>query len=276
MRCVVAGLLWIGATAWGSEGAGDDLDRPRGWFWYEDPEPTPDAEKPRAREPLPPPPASAELMRMHPDDIKPLLEVYLKQAIWRPSAEHVRDYYRVQDAARRKSLAFASATRAVMLMNPDLDVAREYPVTQAGRSATVTARTRAIANRLANARDEWGLILFSSERCAYCPAARGIVALFRDRHGWDISEVDIDREPDLAARFGIDFTPRAILVKRGSDEWFPVQSGTDSLPALEETIYRALRLLAGEIEPAQFFTLEHEAGGVFDPLAVPNDSRSPL
>lgn len=276
MRSVIAALLWIGASAWAVAWAGDDLDHPRGWFWYEDPEPSPDAKKPPSRKPLPPPPASAELMQMHPDDIKPLLEDYLKQAIWRPTAEHVRDYYRVQDAARRKSLAFASATSAVMLMNPDLDVARAYPVTQAGHSASVTARSRVIAKRLAAARDEWGLILFSSEHCPYCPAARGIVALFHDRHGWDVSEVDVDREPNLAARFGIDFTPRAILVKRGSDEWFPVQSGTDSLPALEENIYRALRLLAGEIEPAQFFTLKHEDGGVFDPLAVPRDSQSPL
>lgn len=241
----------------------------RGYWWYmETPkeEPTEEETKPERQE-LPPLPSRAELMDMHPDDLSEMQEKYQKQAVWRPTPEHVRDYYIVQDVIRRKAVAYMAVTGLVMLQNPDLNVAKEYPITGPGRKAVTRVRKQTLGNALQGYRKKYALIMFSKRGCEYCVVQQQALKLFQDRHGWVIKEVDIERSPQAGQRFGVEFTPMTILIERGSKNWMPVAVGVESVPVIEENIYRGIRLLRGDTAPEQFYTLEYEEGGTFDPTA---------
>lgn len=246
-------------------------DKP-GWWWYQQtPKPTsPEStEVPaQSRRELPPPPPLSELLQKHPDEIKALLEDYKKEAVWKPTPENVRDYYIIQDAARRKALAFTAVSGMVMLQNPNMNVAAEYPVNPPGISAKARRKYNEIQKYLATKRNEHALIMFTQEHCEYCVEQRASVRYFADKTGWKIKEVDIVKTPAVAARFGIKQTPTIIVIQRNSTRWMPVALGVESGDYIEQNTYRAVKLLRGEITPEQFYTLEFERGGVFDPTAA--------
>ena len=60
---------------------------------------------------------------------------FQKKAVMSPTEANVREYYSIQDIARRKSLAFANVTAAVMQKHPELSLAKDYPTATPGRSA---------------------------------------------------------------------------------------------------------------------------------------------
>lgn len=269
MRTTLTLLLILPALALALEAPRDD--EKRGWFWYEEPPKEVDEEEAKEtiakRKPLPRPDRE-EMMKMHPDDIQALVSAHRKQAVWRPTPENVMDYYTVQDVARRKALAFTAVSATVMLENSELNVAKDYPVTNQGRQVAFTQRSASIDKALNQYRNAFGLVFFTSPNCPYCEVQRRTTALFQDRVGWPVTEIDITKNSAAAARFGIEFTPTLILAKRGSKEWMPVAVGVETLPGMKENIYRAVRLINGEIAPEQFYTMDYQKGGTFDPLST--------
>ncbi len=240
----------------------------RGYYWGEKPPPKEEPEKKEApRQPLPAPPPSSEIMKMHPDDVKKLMDDYLKQAVWLQTPESVADYYKVQDAARRKAAGFTAVTSLVMLENPELNGASQYPINKPGRLAENKQVAELVQSKIQAIRDQFGLAMFSNPSCGYCDAQREILRYLRAKHGLDISEIDVTQRPDLEARFNVTVTPMVILIQRDSDRWMPVAVGVESAAGLEQSIYRAARYLLGETQPQQFLMPEHKRGGFFDPLA---------
>ena len=66
----------------------------KGYHWYEElvkPSSEEDPDK-KERQPLPPPPPAAEMMDMHPDDLKAMLANYLKEDVWLRTPERVLAY----------------------------------------------------------------------------------------------------------------------------------------------------------------------------------------
>lgn len=239
----------------------------KGYWWYIEDKPAQDTENKKERKPLPPPPLRDVLMAMHPDDLRDLREAYHKQAVWKPTPENVRDYYYVQDVIRRKALAMSAVTQVVMLQNPELNVARESPATNPGRVALTQVRQTSSSRLLQKFQNDYALLFFTQKGCPFCAAQRDALRLFSDQYGWEIKEIDKDDHPDLAARFGVtSFVPITILIERASDKRMPVAVGVESVAGIGENTYRAIRLLRGEITPEQFFTMEYQAGGVFDPV----------
>ena len=78
--------------------------------------------------------------------------------------------------------------------------------------------------------------------------------------------IDIGERPAVRARFNISSTPMTILIERGSERWMPIAVGLESVRAIEDSTYRAVRLLRGEISPKQYFTTEYQEGGFADTL----------
>jgi len=265
---VIALLIVMGYTLPAGAGCENDQGKKCGWFWYEDPPPIPADPDKKEREPLPPLPPRSELMEMHPEDLRKMQQEYLEQAVWQTTPENVKDYYVVHDAIRRKSLAFTNVTGLVMLQNPELNVGREYPITNPGREAFTKVRRDGYKGTLVDFRDQFGLIVFTKQHCEYCVLQKNILKYFTQQHGWGVKEIDIQQNPTAAARFNVDFTPITIVVQRNSENWMPVAVGSESLRAVEENVYRAVRLLRGETTPEQFFMMDHERGGVFDSMAT--------
>ncbi len=244
-------------------------DAKRGWWWYEKiplekrdrDEKVEDGKK---RSPRLSDYTMEELWNMYPDDFQAVLMAFQKKAVQVPSENNVREYYVVQDIARRKSLAFANVSAAVMQKYPDLSVAADYPITAPGRNAEVSQRTDEIESRIRSAREEFALIYFSSAGCPYCAEEGSILSRFVEKYGWEIREIDIEREAAVSSVFGIETTPTLLLIYRGRADHITVSAGVASLAEIEEKLYRGLRLLKNEITPEEYSLYEFQRGGAFD------------
>ncbi|MEL6277290.1 MAG: conjugal transfer protein TraF [Pseudomonadota bacterium] len=231
-----------------------------GYWWYEDPK----EEEPRQGPAIP---DDAALAQLPPSDIQALIDAQLEHALVAQTPEAVADYYRLIDLSRRRSRGFAALSNVVLLENPELNARSAYPITNAARDELTRRRERERTERLQRARSEFALIMFSSERCAFCISQWNVMQYFAEQTGWIIKRVDVDLEPSKAARFNVQGTPMTVMIRRNSTQWFPVAVGSDSYPVLADNAYRAIRLMKGEINERQFFNGEGDDGGFFDPMA---------
>jgi conjugal transfer pilus assembly protein TraF len=264
-------LLALAVLACGSAAPADNAEK-RGYWWYQkDPETpeTPAADDTQAVHPdLTPPPSEVQLSAMHPKDVEKLLQGYLDYALWKMTPEHVEWYYRVQDFARRRSQAFSNVTEYVMLNNGELNMNAAYPITNPGQDARKRDQQTAISSVLDQARDRAALLLLTREGCHYCDAQRNALKYFQQQHGWEVREIDIQQHPDMKAQFSVETTPTTVIIFRGTPQWMPVSVGVDSVPTIEQNVYRAIRLLQGQTTPETFTLQENERGGVLDPQGV--------
>lgn len=244
----------------------------RGWNWYEDP-PKEEEENPDfASEPVIP--AYADLKKMTPAAIGQLMDDQLAYAIVSEDVGEVAEYYQLMDFARKRSRTFTALTSVAMLQNPNLNARSQYPITNAGRTVRSKGRKEDRDLRLRAERDQFALVMFSSQGCGYCNIQWGILQAFSDRTGWKISKMDVAEFPERAARFNVQGTPMTILIRKNTQDWFPVSVGAENLPALADNTYRAVRLILGEISNQQFLTHEGDDGGFFDPAHVAQSVNS--
>lgn len=246
----------------------NDGDSKNGYFWYEDP-PEPIEKDPEKKENHQKPsiPSHEAMMDMHPDDLHELLEETRKYAVYSRDVKDVVDYYRVQDAVRRKAAAFTSLTSLAMLQNPELNARSQYAVTTPGKNARKQQLDSFVSTKLAENRSRFALGFFVRETCGVCAAQRPTLQYFQDKHGWIVQEIDIDERPDIAHRFNVRVTPMIILIERGTSRWQNIAVGAESLSMIEQNTYRSIRLLQGDVDPQQFYTNEATQDGFFDPGA---------
>lgn len=261
-------ILILSMVAVIATGSQNNPDRKNGYFWYEDPpKPKEDAETERKEYPKPSIPSHEAMMDMHPDALHKLLEDSRKYAVYTRNVDDVVDYYKVQDAVRRKAAAFTSLTSLAMLQNPELNARSQYAVTTPGKNARKQQLDSFVSTKLAENRSRFALGFFVRESCGVCAAQRPTLQFFQDKHGWIVQEIDIDERPDIAHRFNVTVTPMIILIERGSSRWQNIAVGAESLSMIEQNTYRSIRLLQGDVDPQQFYTNEATQDGFFDPGA---------
>ncbi len=246
-------------------------DEKQGYWWYQD---CPSEETSEDNEEYPDPgplPAASALMKMHPKQLEKIHEERKQWAIYAQTPEAVKDYYVVTDVIRRKSLAFTALSKYVMMTNPELNSKSQYPVVNPARKVATQVRDTEVQTLINSHRGEYAMAFFTSRKCSYCPVQRSILNFFQDVHGWDIKEIDIDDNPSLALRFNVNSTPMTMIVERGSERWMPVSVGVESLPDIQSGVYRAIRMLTGQISPSQYLLDESNEGGFFDPSALPKE-----
>ena len=214
-----------------------------------------------------------ELWNMYPDDFQGLLKVIMKQAVQNPSVKNVKDYLSMQDIAKRKSVVFANVMGYVGQVNPDFSINEKYPVTAPGRRALASMKLSEKDNTIREARDRYALIMFSEEACKFCKAQGGILAYFEDYFGWSMRKIDIDRQPNVAARFNISKVPEIIIVSRKTGDYMPISVGTTSMNELKDRIYRSIRMMDGKIDPKRWYIHDFEKNTSMDPLKVVRRTR---
>ena len=246
----------------------------KGWFWYEEPAPEVEEEKEPPAETRQVPSlanySTEQLWDMHPDDFQNLLMEFQKKAVQRPTEENVHEYLTMQDIARRKAAAYANVASFVIQKYASLDVGRDYPVAAPGVVARVKMQKEEIATTIQSAASDHALLYFSRPDCQYCLEQRQILRFFTDRYGWQIKEIDVDSMPGVATRFGIQTTPSLLLIGKWREEYIPVASGVVALDELEQTLYRSIRLLNGQITPEEYSVYDFQKGGGLDPAAILN------
>ena len=241
---------------------GQDDGEKRGHWWYEDP---PTEEEVRAPE-KPQIPTDEVLKTMHPEDFQELITAQLQFALVDQTEGSVEDYFKLVDFARRQARSFASLHGQVILNNPELNPTMNYPLTQAGRAARTEMRKGSMLRRLQAARGDYGLIMFSLQGCPYCDVQWATLELFSQQTGWQIRRVDMQENPHLALRYGVEQAPVTVMVGRLGG-WANVAVGATNVPAVLEGSYRQLRLIEGEADPGQFYTDGPDMGSFFDPSA---------
>ncbi|SEH54419.1 glutaredoxin [Bathymodiolus azoricus thioautotrophic gill symbiont] len=228
--------------------------------------------KVKAKTPLPkapPPPVAMPtnelLMQLHPDQIKILVQTWRKHAVHTMNPHDVSEALRIQDVARKKSAAYAAVVGFVIQQNPNLTLADEVPITNAGKQAQFDRRELAMNKLILRYEKHYGLLYFTSKTCEYCRIQDGVLTQFLHDFNYTIKTVELQKNSKLALKFNIKQTPSIILVNKRTKKWIPVTFGASSLPSFKENVYRGIRYIQKEITPAQFFTNESDMGTGLDP-----------
>lgn len=257
----------------------------RGWWWYE-PEPPKQDEKeknpvekknekqgrvlPSLKEY-----STEQLWNMHPDDFQPLVKDFLKKAVQYPTLENVRDFYVMVDISRMKAHVFQNVAGAVWQQYPEFSLNADLPTSAAGRMAKVRMQKGEVRSKILDGAHEFALIYFYSEKCEFCKAQDKIMNSFVKEYGWEIKRLEINENPELAARFDVKITPYLLLIYRDSKDYFPVSIGVSSREEIEERLYRGMRLLSGEISPESYTMFDFQRGGKMDPSGyIQGDSET--
>jgi conjugal transfer pilus assembly protein TraF len=205
-----------------------------------------------------------EVWNMHPDRFYEFQEAFKKKAVQDPTEENVKDYYEVQEIARKKALAFSNTAQYVWQKHPELSVARDYPTATPGNLSRIGQISGEKKRTLQANRNDYALVYFWKADCPYCEEQGKILDWFQGRTGWIVKPVNTAEQPDVAARVGVDMTPAVILIRRGSRDFFPVSAGVISADEIEDKTYRAVRLLNKEISPEEYSMHDFQKGGGFD------------
>ncbi|HPL63780.1 MAG TPA: conjugal transfer protein TraF [Syntrophales bacterium] len=243
-------------------------DSKRGWYWYEDPSRKAGKVKTEKKE-IPSISlkglSDEELWSLDADSFSTLREAITKQAVSDPAdEENLGDYVRILDITRRRSLAFANAYQAYLSKKPEFNMASASPLAEPGRMAVVREKMGEISRKIREARDDFALIFFQQAGCSFCKEQQKILELFVQEYGWDIKSVDVGGRRDVADAFSIPTTPMLLLVSRESGEHLYVSAGVAGKAEIEDSLYRMIRLLKGEISPEEYSAYEFQRGGPFD------------
>jgi conjugal transfer pilus assembly protein TraF len=264
---LLAGLALSTTTAATAQSASPTRapEAKQGYWWYQAPPPEPSEPDPDALlKPAIPP--MAELATWTPPKIRKLIEQQRDYAATVLTVDAVADFWRLQDFARRKARAFAGVTQIALLQNPELNAKSANPMVGDARAA-IGAEKEAVRRQYLRAHaGQFALVMFSRASCGYCRVQWPILERFREETGWQVTQMDLERRPELGQRFGVEITPTTMVIRRDSSARMVIASGVESYPNLAQTTYQAVRLLLGDIRPEQFLTGAGEEDGFFDAL----------
>lgn len=260
LACVSAGLAQ-------AQSPGDPGPK-AGYWWYQAP-PKPGPETTTEPDALVKPaiPPMAELATWTPPRIHKLIEQQRDYAATVLTVDAVADFWRLEDFARRKARAFAGITQIAMLQHPELNSKSANPMVGDARDQLAASKDIVRRQYLRAHAQEFALVMFSRSTCGYCRVEWPIVQRFQDEMGWQVTLMDLDRRPDLGARFGVEVTPTTMIIQRNSQQRMVIATGVEAYPNLAQMAYQAVKLLTGDIRPEQFMTGAGEEDGFFDALA---------
>ena len=245
-------------------------DGKRGWYWYEiEPEEPEELEEDEDKQPwefIVDDYSYEELWNMYPVEFQELVKHRMNVAVQSPTEENVEEYLIIQDIARRKSVAFASAVGYVRQMHPELGNSDVHPITSPGRRALVQIKQEEVNETIQESSDEFALIMFTQDNCKFCDAQKSILNFLTMRYAWNVRYVDINENPGISRKFGIEQTPSIILVHRDSQDHLPISVGVQSLPTIAKRIYRSIRFFHGEITMEQWYLHDFKKNTGGDPL----------
>lgn len=206
----------------------------------------------------------SELWNTHPQELGELQEVATKLAIQAPTQRNVYRHLFMQDLMKNKATAFAYAVTAYGVQNDAFDTGATYPIVGPGQSSLVNMRQEEISRTIQKVQKDFGLILITQPRCSFCDDQKNILRFFQNKYPFVlIKEIDLDTP--LAMKLGVTKTPSIVTVSKKSEKSMPVASGVVAVNELEQNLYRAIRLLDGDISPEQFGSYDFNIRAGEDP-----------
>ena len=208
-----------------------------------------------------------QLWAMYPDDFQELSERFKKKAVTTLSPKDVEDHMFILDLAARRATAFSSVQTYVQQRSTKYSaVDRSFPVSFPGAQA----RTRELAKEqydLLNDpqwRDKYALIYFYSHGCDSCKEAAPLVVAFNKVKKWEIKDVEVSEQPQLAARFNVTQVPTVFLIRKGKQDPVVLAAGVVALGDMQTRAYQAIRSIEGMTQPEEYGQWETDRGGSND------------
>lgn len=173
---VIAAPALCGGASDANEGAPEDKqaqdyykDTKHGWWWYEK-EPEKPKDKKRKKKEVQTQEASPslkdypmeKLWTMPSSEFKELWGRFLEKAETEKTEAAGKEFWTVNDVARRRALAFTNITGYVMQKYPELSVNKDYPVATPGMNALTRQKINEIERTITASKDEFGLLYFYS------------------------------------------------------------------------------------------------------------------
>lgn len=247
--------------------AEDFYDHAReGWYWYQDP--PPEKEKKEDSEETPPQAQStpdpwqmtAEEFKKHMDEVRNLAVVF-------PTEENVYELLKLEEVARKKSLAFTAVRTLMLQKHPELSVDSESPMPGPGLRAARYDRKAEQEAVIESASQDFAIVYLGENQCALCNAHEKTLDMFEERHpGWEVRRLTAGQYPALIENAGVTSIPFTLLVNK-EGKHMPLGAGAMTITGLKETLYKSIRYMRGEVAPEQYLLKDYQTGGPRDPLA---------
>ncbi|MDY0362167.1 MAG: conjugal transfer protein TraF [Desulforegulaceae bacterium] len=205
-----------------------------------------------------------ELWNAHPEELRQLQEVSTKLAIQAPTQKNIYRHLFLQDLVKNKATAFAYAVTAYGVQNDAFDTGATYPIVGPGQSSLVNMRQEEISITIQRVQQDFGLILITQSGCRFCDDQKNILRFFQNKYPYILIK-EIDLKTPLAMKLGVTKTPSIVTVSKKTEKSMPVASGVVAVNELEHNLFRAIRLLDGNISPEQYGSYDFNIRAGEDP-----------
>jgi len=212
----------------------------RGWFWFEQQAKTsPNKENPSTpKEETPSQTATEELKQFSAelDDAKAAM-------IMRPSVANTQKFIKYQNEMFKKADVVSVNWRDAMLVEPELNIARDIPISDTGAKIRVRAEESNNKELLKSFAKKFHLLFFYRSDCIYCTNFAEVLQVFANRYGFQVSAVTIDGKSmekfpaterrDLAEKFNVTFFPSLFAYSEELGVAAPISQGFLAIDQLE-------------------------------------------
>lgn len=200
-------------------------------------------------------PTYEEAMKMKPSALGDIIKKAAEEAIGDPSnQESVIRWATYMKAMTDKGGQFSESVAWALLQNPQLSY-QEYTNVVPGSRAMVRARAEEMHGYLAAKANDHALVLFERHGHALNPALEDILRRFAKETGWETRMVDVDENRRLAEIIGVSMTPQVwVITKENRNRPFVAATTSTSLGALQEAVYRGLRVTEDGVPTTEFAT----------------------
>lgn len=219
----------------------------RGWYWFEQPEAVLNKEGKKTQE-TEVKTATEELQQFSQE-----LDEAKAAMIIRPNIENTAKFIEYQNEMFRKADVVTENWQDAMLIYPNLNIARDIPISHAG--AKIRSRAEAESNKqLLNAfSKKFTLLFFYKGSCIYCSHFAEVLEIFAKRYGFKVSSVTIDgkqiskfpgsRREDLVSKFNVEYFPSVYAYSDSLGVVVPISSEFLAIDELENhAVYVASKL----------------------------------
>lgn len=216
-----------------------------------------------------------EMIKMNVAELKAVMKHLLDQAVSNPSVENVKDYLMAVDVTRRKALAFTYTTMFVQQMYPQLSVLSAAPIAQPGLNSQNLQSNTSITKYIDDNSNDYALVLFVAKDCPYCKAMENIMKLFKNSSSMSLVTFYVTPDMPIVKKLNITGVPYLVVIKRGSDKWFPICQGVHDGMQIKHMLYYALRYLNNQITPQEWGVMQTEGSKMFNPNVLPQGLNQP-
>ena len=215
----------------------------RGWYWFEENRKPKENRVDTTNGSQTPHSSSLEELKEFQEE----LEGRKASMIMRPTIENTREFIKHQNEMFSKAGKVSQNMREVMLISPELNIAREIPISNEGvkiRKRAEKAKNIQLLNGLAK---RFKLLFFYKSNCLFCKNFAPVIEVFAKRYGFKVASITLDGkniekfsaryDSALIEKFGVTQVPALFIYSEELKIAAPVMAGYGAIDELESNMF---------------------------------------